>query len=315
MNSKRAAALLLILSACGGKTSAELLSSGSGDGEGGSGVGAGEGDAQAGSGNGDGGPGTGDGYREGGAGVGDGYREAGAGMGDRDGQAGESDAGHSDGGTIIANDAGVRITPDGGKGTTAPDGGTKGPPDAGGFIDAPESDAAGAPTIGEDGYLSISAGPYVLVGYVSSFIGGSSSSIALTYGSSSFCASGIVGENGAYQSYAGAGFDVDQAQSSAGGSVSSLLLTGTDTTVSFVNYDDSPLELQLTSGSTYWCYELGQSRSPAVIPLTSFNTQCWDDGGDAFVPGTAITAIDLVVPGSANVSTPYGFCFLGLTIK
>jgi hypothetical protein len=303
MNSKRAAALLLILAACGGKTSTEPFSSSPGDGEGDSGIGTSEGDAQTGGGNGDGG-----------AGTGDGYREAGAGTGDRDGQAGESDAGHSDGG-IIANDAGVRTTPDGGTGTTKPDGGAKGPPDAGGFIDAPESDAPGAPTIGADGYLSISTGPYVLVGYVSSFVGGSSSSIALTYGSSSFCASGTVGENGAYQSYAGAGFNVDQAQSSAGGSVSPLLLSGTSMTLSFANYDDSPLELQLTSGSTYWCYELEGLRSPAVIPLTSFNTQCWDNGGDAFVPGTAITAIDLVVPGSASVSTPYGFCFLGLTIQ
>jgi hypothetical protein len=286
MKSNRAAAILLLLAACG-ETSPEPLSLETGD----AGAGAlGDGDAGTGAGN----------------------REAGSGQSGSAG-GGSGDAGRSQGGGG-ANDGGRS----GDGATTRPDrdGGAKGPPDAGGFIDAPESDAPGAPTIGDDGYLSISTGPYVLVGYVSSFVGGSSSSIALTYGASSFCASGTVGENTTYQSYAGAGFTVDQARSAAGGSVSALLLSGTSMTVSFANYDSSPLELQLTgSGNTYWCYELGPSQSPVVIPLSSFNTQCWDDGGDAFVPGTAITSIDLVVPGSASGATPYGFCFLGLTIQ
>jgi hypothetical protein len=188
----------------------------------------------------------------------------------------------------------------------------------GSVIDGGESDATvpGAPVIGGNGYLSIEAGPYVLVGYVSSFVGGSSSSISLTYDSTSFCASGTVGMNSTYQSYAGAGFDVDQAQSPTGGSVSSLLLTGSSMTLSFENPADSPLEIQLSNSTgTYWCYELAGATSPVTIPLTSFNTECWDDEGQAFVSGTAITSIDLVVPGSATSSTPYSFCFLGLTIQ
>jgi hypothetical protein len=190
----------------------------------------------------------------------------------------------------------------------------------GGVIDSGviTSDATvpGAPTIGTNGYLSIEAGAYVLVGYVSSFVGGSSSSILLTFNSTSFCASGTVATNGSFQSYAGAGFDTDQPQSPTGWTVSSLLLSGTSMTVSFANPGDSPLELQLNSGTNaYWCYELAGATSPVTIPLTSFNTQCWDDDGQSFVPGTAITSIDLVVPGSATSSTPYNFCFLGLTIQ
>jgi hypothetical protein len=87
-------------------------------------------------------------------------------------------------------------------------------------------------------------------------------------------------------------------------------------TVSFANPGGSPLELQLNSStSTYWCYELAGATSPVTIPLTSFNTQCWDNDGQSFAPGTAITSIDLVVPGSDTSSTPYNFCFLGLTIQ
>ena len=100
--------------------------------------------------------------------------------------------------------------------------------------------------------------------------------------------------------------------------MSSLLLTGTDMTVSFANYDDSPLELQLTSAAApTGCYsELGAiAEARSSFLSTSFNTQCWDDGGAAFVPGTAISSIDLVVPGSATGATPYAFCFLGLTIQ
>ncbi len=284
MNKIRAATLL-VLAACGGETALNLPSSGGGGSEGGAGAGASDASAVEGDG----------------------------GAGDRDAGPGSSDS--------QTTPAGEGGTPDGGTRTTLPDGGGNRVPDAEpsadakGPIDAPENDAPGAPTIGDDGYVSLSTGSFVFGGYVSSFIGGSSSSIALTYGPSSFCASGTVGANSTYQSYAGAGFNVDQTRSATGGSVSSLLLTGKSMTVRFANYGDSPLEVEVTNSSnTYWCYELGQMQSPAVIPLGSFNTHCWDGSGDAFVPGTAITTIQLVVPGSASGATPYDFCFLGLTI-
>ncbi|MDP9151217.1 MAG: hypothetical protein M3O36_14915 [Myxococcota bacterium] len=228
-------------------------------------------------------------------------------------------------------DAGVAANPP----ATLPDGGTAtdpqpNPADPSGIAEAGSSlvdasvDAStdidavvpGAPVIGDDGYVNVSAGPSVLTGYVYSFVGGSSSSIALTYGATSFCASGTVGENSAYQSYAGAAFAVNQARTSTGGSVSPLLLSGTSITVRFANYGNSPLEIQLVDGRNIsWCYSLPPSSSVATVPLTSFNTRCWDNSGASFAPGSAITAMQLVVPGSATSVTPFNFCFLGLTIQ
>ncbi|HSY21542.1 MAG TPA: hypothetical protein VK841_05480 [Polyangiaceae bacterium] len=179
----------------------------------------------------------------------------------------------------------------------------------------PVSTAPGAPAIGGDGYASIDAGAYIFVGYVSSYTGGSGSSIELTYGSTSFCASGSVGVNSAYQSWAGAGFNVDQSPSSEGGTAASLALDASELTLTFSNAAGSPLEIQLIDDSfRYWCYTLTNVTSPAQIPLASFNSACWDGSGLAFTPGTAIQAIQLIVPGSASSTTPFDFCFLGLVV-
>ncbi len=175
----------------------------------------------------------------------------------------------------------------------------------------------GAPTVTDSGYLTVSAGTTVLVGYVSSFEGGSGSSITLTYTSTSFCASGTVGANSAYDSWAGAGFNVKQGQSGSSGSASSLVLSGTTISISYVNHAGSTLEFQLYDGSDYWCYELPPSATPTTktIQFSSLNTQCWDNGGTPFVSGTPITVVELVAPGSGTVATPFDFCFLGLTVQ
>jgi hypothetical protein len=185
-----------------------------------------------------------------------------------------------------------------------------------GEVVPPVSTAPGAPAIGGDGYASVDAGAYVFVGYVSSYTGGSGSSIQLTYGSTSFCAAGSVGVNSAYQSWAGAGFNVNQSPTDEGGAAASLALDASQLTLTFSNAAGSPLEIQLIDNSfRYWCYILTNVASPAVIPLSSFNSACWDDSGLAFTPGTEIQAIQLIVPGSASSTTPFDFCFLGLVVE
>jgi hypothetical protein len=177
--------------------------------------------------------------------------------------------------------------------------------------------APGTPTITDSGYVTVSAGTTVLAGFVSSATGGSGSSIALTFDSTSFCASGTVGKNSTYNCWATAGFTVNQSQSGMSGSSSSLAFSGSAVTVSYVNTGGSTLEFQLYDGSDYWCSYLPASTSPTTktIPLSSLNTRCWDNSGTAFVSGTPITAVDLVVPGSNTTPTPYNFCFLGLTVQ
>jgi hypothetical protein len=41
----------------------------------------------------------------------------------------------------------------------------------------------------------------------------------------------------------------------------------------------------------------------------------WDNRGEAFKSGTAITMVQLVVPGSATRTTAFDYCFLGLTVQ
>jgi len=177
--------------------------------------------------------------------------------------------------------------------------------------------APGTPTITDSGYVTVSAGTTVLAGFVSSAEGGSGSSITLTYGPSSFCGSGTVGKNSTYNCRADAGFSVNQGQSGMSGSAGSLVLTGSTITVSYVNKGGSTLELQLYDGSDYWCSYLPASTTPTskTVPFSSLNTKCWDNTGTPFTSGTPITAVELVVPGSAFAPTPFDFCFLGLTVQ
>jgi hypothetical protein len=173
-----------------------------------------------------------------------------------------------------------------------------------------------APVVSDSGYVTISAGTAVLAGFISSSTAGSGSSIALTYGTSNFCASGTVAANSTYKSWANAGFSVNQDPSGASGSSSSLVLAGSTLSIGYVNHGGSELELQLYDGSNYWCYILPPSSvsSTATIPFSSLNTQCWDGQGSAFTSGTAIRSVNLVVPGGNVTSTPFDFCFLGLTV-
>jgi hypothetical protein len=97
---------------------------------------------------------------------------------------------------------------------------------------------------------------------------------------------------------------------------SALSLSGNSMTLSFENFAGSPLRVQIIDSSyNYWCYTLTQAAGPVTIPMSSFNTRCWDNSGQSFQPGTGISALQLIVPGSDTTSTPFNFCFLGVTIQ
>ncbi len=179
------------------------------------------------------------------------------------------------------------------------------------------STATGTMKIATDGYASIPAGLYMLHGYIYSFAGGSMSSIKLDYSTQRyFCASGDVAANPTYVSYAGAGVNVNQVMASSGSTVDSLVIDAKYIVVSFTNQAGSPLRVQLNDASNNdWCYDISNATSPVTIALTSFNTRCWDNSGSAFMPGTAITTIQLLVPGDSVVDRPFDFCLLGVTFE
>ena len=195
--------------------------------------------------------------------------------------------------------------------------GSGGRPGAGGTVGSGGAAVANPPTIGDNGYVKLSAGTVVLMGYISSSTAGSGSSISLTYDSSSYCATGKVAANSTYNSWAVAGFSVNQDPSGASGTTSSLVLTGSTISLSYVNHAGTQLEFQLYDGSNYWCYMLPPAPTPTTttIPFSSLNTQCWNGLGSPFTSGTAIRSVNLQVPGSNVNPTPFDFCFLGMSVN
>jgi hypothetical protein len=125
-----------------------------------------------------------------------------------------------------------------------------------------------------------------------------------------------VGASSTYNSWAGAGFNVNQDQSGSG-STGKLKIEGTTISVSYENKKDARLELQLWDGSNYWCTYLPSAKGPTTytVPLSNLNTKCWDGSGTSFTSGTSITTVQLVVPGSATSATPFDYCFLGINIQ
>jgi hypothetical protein len=56
---------------------------------------------------------------------------------------------------------------------------------------------------------------------------------------------------------------------------------------------------------TSWCYPLTSSSD--VVPLSAFNTNCWDNSG-SYYDGTPLMGTMLQVVGSPSADTPFDFC-------
>ncbi len=135
-------------------------------------------------------------------------------------------------------------------------------------------------------------------------------------GGSSICASGTVGADATLTTSAGVGFDFQP--ESSGSSVSPITLSSSNVTISFSNAGGSNLVVNLVSdpsGSTFWCYELNGATSPVTIPLSSFNTACWNGSGQPLSPGTQVAGIFVYVPSAAATNVPFDFCLLGIGLN
>ena len=127
---------------------------------------------------------------------------------------------------------------------------------------------------------------------------------------SSICASGTIGADATLTTSAGLGFDF---QPQDGSAATPLAISGSNLTLTFSNAGGSNLVVNLVgdqSGSTFWCYELKGATSPVTIPLSSFNTACWDNSGQPFSPGTSVAGIFVYVPSQASTAVPFEFCLL-----
>jgi hypothetical protein len=127
------------------------------------------------------------------------------------------------------------------------------------------------------------------------------------------CARGVVGAAPDFVSSAYAGFDLNQDET---GAIDSVILTGQSLTLRFTNPGASELRVQLvTPDGTTYCHALGQTPSPAVLPLVEFNTACWDDTGSRFVTSLPVSALHLVVPSLDNVDVSFEFCLLDVATR
>ena len=61
--------------------------------------------------------------------------------------------------------------------------------------------------------------------------------------------------------------------------------------------------------TTEWCAPLPAGGS-GTIPWAMFNTQCWDGTGIAFVAGTPISKVQVVLPSDAVMSRPFCICLV-----
>jgi hypothetical protein len=108
--------------------------------------------------------------------------------------------------------------------------------------------------------------------------------------------SGTLGPANAQNMYAGVvflGFNINQPTGSS--TFTTRVPTGTSLVVQYTKAaGPAAIRVQLGAGSSRWCANL--TASPATIPYTMFNTQCWDNSGTAYAK-QPIETVQLIVPG------------------
>ena len=83
--------------------------------------------------------------------------------------------------------------------------------------------------------------------------------------------------------------------------------------VNISNPGDSPVRIQIqgpngaSDANDRWCTSVGEFDQDVEIPWGSFNTECWDNGGD-YYDNQPLTAAMLLVPGDDTTETPYSVC-------
>ena len=122
------------------------------------------------------------------------------------------------------------------------------------------------------------------------------------------CASGTVG--GADVSSASLGLNVNQ---TVQGVVGTVVPTGNTLIVSFTKTGNFPLRVQLNGAKVTdrWCTEITATTGPVAIPWGSFNTQCWEGGAGTPYTRQPLSAVEILVPGTASSTRSFAMCLTG----
>lgn len=183
---------------------------------------------------------------------------------------------------------------------------------------------------------------------------GAAGSCSPPLGASSLCTAGVVSADPTYHATAGVGFELNQAPLApgSGGAVDaaasdgdggtsdidggSVLVDGgistldgglispigvitipTSIAVSLSRSNrlggNTSLRAQLTDvNGNIFCY--GGPLNDA-IPITQFNTMCWNNKGTFATPTTPFTRLDIIVPSSATTDLEFGYCLTNVVIQ
>jgi Glycosyl hydrolase family 12 len=145
-------------------------------------------------------------------------------------------------------------------------------------------------------------------------------------GPSALCTSGVVSADPTYHAVAGVGFELNQdpfvpGSTSVidGGAMSPIgaITIPNSIAVTLSRADtlggNSSLRFQLVDvNGNIFCY--GGPLND-VIPITKFNTQCWNNKGDYATSSTLFTRLDVIVPSSATTDLQFAYCIANVVVQ
>jgi hypothetical protein len=137
------------------------------------------------------------------------------------------------------------------------------------------------------------------------------------------CTAGSVTADPTYFSVAGLGFNFSQDMGGDGGadasSVDGITIDQSITiTVEKLGAlaGNSALRVELTgSNGHYYCALEGKWTSGVAIPITKFNTHCWDNSGTFATPDMIFRRVDILVPSSASIDEPFAYCLTNVSVQ
>ena len=114
-------------------------------------------------------------------------------------------------------------------------------------------------------------------------------------------------------SVVGIGFNLNQ--TNVQGSSAGLVSAPSYLTFYYSKSGTAELRLQIGDGSTSWCFDTGGvNYSGQSIPVSEFNTKCWDNSGTYLSSGTPIRNVELVIPSQDATSLTFSDCLLDIAL-
>jgi cellulose 1,4-beta-cellobiosidase len=137
------------------------------------------------------------------------------------------------------------------------------------------------------------------------------------------CTAGSVTADPTFLSVAGLGFNFSQDAGNDGGvdanSIDGITI-GQSITIAVEKSGalagNSALRVELTdSNGHYYCAIEGKWTSGVAIPITRFNTHCWDNSGTFATPSMLFRRVDILVPSSASIDQPFAYCLTNVSVE